>query len=31
VILRSGDALLRRQGEQDEPVAHAEVLGRLSR
>ena len=31
VILRSGDALLRRQGEKDEPVAHAEVLGRLSR
>jgi len=31
VILRAVDALLRRAGEQDEPVAHADVLGRLSR
>jgi histidyl-tRNA synthetase len=31
VILRAGDALLRRAGAQDEPVAHADVLGRLSR
>jgi histidyl-tRNA synthetase len=31
VILRPGDALIRRQGEQDEPVVHADVLGRLSR
>jgi histidyl-tRNA synthetase len=31
VILRAGDALIRRAGEQDEPVAHADVLGRLSR
>ena len=31
VILRAGDALIRRQGEQDEPVAHEDVLGRLSR
>ena len=31
VILRAGDALLRRQGEQDEPVAHADLPGRLSR
>jgi histidyl-tRNA synthetase len=31
VILRPGDALIRRQGEQDEAVAHADVLGRLSR
>jgi hypothetical protein len=30
VILRAGDALLRRQGEQDEPVAHADLPGRLS-
>ena len=30
VILRAADALLRRAGEQDEPVAHADVLGRLS-
>ena len=30
VILRAADALIRRQGEQDEPVAHADVLGRLS-
>jgi histidyl-tRNA synthetase len=31
VILRGDDALIRRSGEQDEPVAHAELLGRLSR
>ena len=31
VILRAADALVRRTGEQDEPVAHADVLGRLSR
>ena len=31
VILRPGDALIRRQGQQDEPVGHADVLGRLSR
>jgi histidyl-tRNA synthetase len=31
VILRAADALIRRAGEQDEPVAHAELLGRLSR
>jgi histidyl-tRNA synthetase len=31
VILRAGDALVRRPGEQDEPVAHGDVLGRLSR
>jgi histidyl-tRNA synthetase len=31
VILRPEDALIRRQGEQDEPAAHADVLGRLSR
>ena len=31
VILRSGDALIRRQGAQDEPVAHGDVLGTLSR
>ena len=31
VILRPGDALIRRQGAQDEPVAHADGLGRLSR
>ena len=31
VILRAADALIRRQGEQDQPVAHADVLGRLSR
>jgi histidyl-tRNA synthetase len=30
VILRPGDALVRRQGAQDEEVAHADVLGRLS-
>ena len=31
VILRAADALLRKAGAQDEPVAHADVLGRLSR
>ena len=31
VILRAADALVRRAGEQDEPVAHADVLGTLSR
>ena len=31
VILRAADALVRRSGEQDEPVAHADVLGTLSR
>jgi len=31
VILRAGDALVRRSGEQDEPVAHADLLGTLSR
>ena len=31
VILRSDDALIRRVGAQDEPVAHGDVLGRLSR
>ena len=31
VIVRPDDALIRRAGEQDEPVAHADVLGRLSR
>ena len=31
VILRAADALIRRQGEQDEPAGHGEVLGRLSR
>jgi histidyl-tRNA synthetase len=31
VILRAADALIRHAGEQDEPVAHAELLGRLSR
>ena len=30
VILRVADALIRRPGAQDEPVAHADVLGRLS-
>ena len=30
VILRAGDALVRRTGAPDEPVAHADVLGRLS-
>jgi histidyl-tRNA synthetase len=31
VILRAGDALIRAQGAPDEPVAHADILGRLSR
>jgi histidyl-tRNA synthetase len=31
VILRSGDAVIRTQGAPDEPVAHVELLGRLSR
>ena len=31
VILRAGDALIRKSGTQDEPVANADVLGRLSR
>jgi histidyl-tRNA synthetase len=31
VILRAGDALLRRPGEQDQPVAHDEIIGRISR
>jgi histidyl-tRNA synthetase len=31
VIVRADDALIRRSGTQDEPVAHADVLGRLSR
>ena len=31
VILRSGDALLRRAGQQDQPLAHADVLATLSK
>jgi histidyl-tRNA synthetase len=31
VILRAGDALVRRAGEQDEPVSHEALVGRLSR
>jgi histidyl-tRNA synthetase len=31
VIFRADDALIRTAGAQDEPVAHADVLGRLSR
>ena len=31
VIVRAGDALIRTSGAADEPVAHADVLGRLSR
>ena len=31
VILRAGDALVRRAGAQDEPVTHADLLGKLSR
>jgi histidyl-tRNA synthetase len=31
VIVRADDALIRTSGAQDEPVAHADVLGRLSR
>ena len=31
VIIRADDALVRKSGAQDEPVAHADLLGRLSR
>ena len=31
VIVRAGDALIRRRGAEDEPVAHADLPGRLSR
>ncbi|HEY8103123.1 MAG TPA: histidine--tRNA ligase [Gaiellaceae bacterium] len=31
VILRAADALIRKPGAQDEPVAHADLPGRLSR
>jgi histidyl-tRNA synthetase len=31
VIIRAADALIRRAGAQDEPVAQGDVLGRLSR
>ena len=31
VILRAGDALIRRQGARDEPVDHADVVGRITR
>jgi histidyl-tRNA synthetase len=31
VVIRRDDALVRRAGEQDEPVAHADLPGRLSR
>jgi histidyl-tRNA synthetase len=31
VIVRDADALIRKAGEQDEPVAHADMLGRLFR
>ena len=31
VIIRAEDALIRKPGAQDEPVAHADLLGRLSR
>jgi histidyl-tRNA synthetase len=31
VILRADDAVIRRQGAQDEPVAHDALPGRLSR
>ena len=31
VVIRKDDALVRRAGEQDEPVAHADLPGRLSR
>jgi hypothetical protein len=31
IVLRAGDALIRTSGAADEPVAHADVLGRLSR
>jgi histidyl-tRNA synthetase len=30
VIVGPADAVLRRAGEPDEPIAHAEVVGRLS-
>jgi hypothetical protein len=30
VIIRAEEALIRRPGTQDEPVAHADLLGRLS-
>lgn len=30
VIVRSNDAVLRRQGQVDEPLAHADIVGRLS-
>ena len=30
VILRPDDAVIRSQGERDEPVAHADVLGRIT-
>ena len=31
VIIRAKDAVIRKAGAQDEPVAHTDVLGRLSR
>jgi histidyl-tRNA synthetase len=31
VILRAGEALVRRPGEQDQPVAHDEIIGRILR
>jgi histidyl-tRNA synthetase len=31
VVIRAGDAIVRRAGEPDEPVAHADLPGRLSR
>jgi histidyl-tRNA synthetase len=31
VVIRAEDALVRKPGVQDEPVAHADLLGRLSR
>ena len=31
VIIRAEDALIRKAGAQDEPVAHADLPGRLSR
>lgn len=31
VILRAGDALIRRPGERDQAVAHGEVIGRIRR
>jgi len=30
VIVRSGEAVLRRHGQADEPLAHADIVGRLS-